>query len=163
MNREQAEATVAKFMNSHGLVRALEALGLLKLDTPESVHKEGVAAPKWKVGDVVTLATGSPRMTVVQIFTTRSGPSRDLVVLLARVGRLNQRLDLLDLCPQVPTHRYLLSRIEPVLEISVAIASGATRTSCATVHAASSLAPHRRRLALSPRPCPRSTPRRLAQ
>jgi nitrous oxide reductase accessory protein NosL len=42
MNREQAEATVAKFMHSHGLVSALEALGLLKLDTPESVHKKGV-------------------------------------------------------------------------------------------------------------------------
>ena len=42
MNREQAEATVAKFLHSHGLVSALEALGLLKLDTPESVHNEGV-------------------------------------------------------------------------------------------------------------------------
>jgi hypothetical protein len=43
MNREQAEATVAKFFHSPGtLVSALDALGLLKLDTPESVHKKGV-------------------------------------------------------------------------------------------------------------------------
>jgi hypothetical protein len=55
-------------------------------------------------------------------------------------GRLNQRLDLPNLRPHIPTDPGGLARIVPVLEISVAIAPRATRTSSAAVHTASSLA-----------------------
>ena len=68
MNREQAIRAVADKIGLSGpfttnLVDAMEAVGVLKLEEPAS------AAPQWKVGDVVTLASGGPRMTAVQICT----------------------------------------------------------------------------------------------
>ena len=59
MNREEAIAKVAEFYaKPRPFIGALEALGLLKLDTPESVHQEGVEfiasmAKHWHRSDVV--------------------------------------------------------------------------------------------------------------
>lgn len=65
MNRQKAIETIYAAVGSHGdadrWVSALEALGLLKFDEPAP------AKPAWKVGDVVLLRSGSPKMTVIGV------------------------------------------------------------------------------------------------
>jgi hypothetical protein len=62
----------------------------------------------------------------------------------ARVGRLNQGLNLPNLCPRGPTDRLVLACVEPPLVISVAVTPRSTRTSSPTVHPAPAPISYRR-------------------
>ena len=88
---------------------------------------------------------GPPFLDRLALLASRAGAHpRRRSLWTARVGGLNQGFNFPNLCSHDPTDRFSLARMEPVLEIAVAVALRTARAFSPTVHPASAPISYRR-------------------